>query len=465
MADTSQESEVVLASLAANRYGYGAWPGDVQAIATEGAVNWLSKQLGMSANDPNYARQIGRPLYRNLQIPYYTSSDKSPTGLSEGRKLKASNYTQLQKAVTSMVMTPVRSAYSFHERMIRFWLNLFRVSSSDYALQPLILDFEDQIIRRFYNGTYGQLLIAAFHHPALLIIHQNIASTGRYSRAGRNRKELLIESLAKLLLYQLTLGGTHQDTAGSVLGVANSLSGWSVKPIEKDGQNYWQFDFKEELHEPGTRNLFGKSYREAGREQVEHILLDLANNPATAINLAFQLASHIFGDRPPKDLVDDMAVAYMNSGGHLQSLMLAMIKHPLGWELPAYRKLKNPQDLVYSSYRSLTNFRDVSDVKASTLLSDLERLGQPYLSYREGSDATDYDANWLLPDLLYERLEWCRNFAHLNGVITNGPMLVHQLADIWGPLLSQDLVGTVQNIQDGNKALSMAMLSPWFQYR
>src|SRR5262249_12068735 len=101
----------------------------------------------------------------------------------------------------------------FVERLTQFWSNHFAVSIDKQYLGALAGSFEREAIRPHVLGNFGDLLVAAEMHPAMLLYLDNHLSVGPHSsaarRAGLRRRPARIginENLGREILELHTLG-------------------------------------------------------------------------------------------------------------------------------------------------------------------------------------------------------------------------------------------------------------------
>jgi uncharacterized protein (DUF1800 family) len=166
------------------------------------------------------------------------------------------------------------------------------------------------------------------------------------------------------------------------------------------------FTFLPQLHEPGSRNIVGKSYDQQGEAQARAVIMDLCASPATATHIATKLARHFAGDTPPPALVQRLSANFQQTGGDLPSLYRTLIDSPELWAMPA-AKFKSPWDWMLSSARGI----GLNQLQGQQVAGLMQQLGQPI--WRPGSPAgyDDLDANWAGPDALVRRVEAAERLA------------------------------------------------------
>jgi len=510
------------AAIAANRFGLGARPGELKAIAGD-PRGWLKAQLtpekalpaplaalpdtqddltafrrwivasgliksvgayqdamkpgaphpadGMAAmnrqgaapapaaQDEGYAAALsGQPQVLKVDDPGFTV-EKSFIAWFGPR------YVQAVKARIDVAATTERP---FFERLVHFWGNHFTVSSAKPETQAMPPSFERDVARRHAADNFHAMLLASTQHPGMLIYLDNFVSVGPNSllvrhpmlmpAAYRERLKGLNENLAREILELHTLGVRSGYTQDDVTTFAKVITGWTVKPEGHAGGETGLFNFVGALHEPGAKTVLGQAYPQDGVEQGEAVLRALARHPATARFVATKLVRHFVADAPPPRAVDAIATTFQKADGDLAAVCAALVDLPEAWT-PAPAKVKPPEDYLVSTVRGLGG-PQLNGVQLTALFS---RMGQrPY--FAAGPNGwSDIGADWIGPDAVWKRLE----FAHAvgQGMASAGlnPLAVGD--DILGPQMSpatRDAVGRAESPAQG---LALLLVSPEFQRR
>jgi uncharacterized protein (DUF1800 family) len=469
--------ERLTSAIAANRFGLGSRPGELDAIGGNGR-EWLRAQL---KDAPPRLTDAG------LQ----TSSDILVETLDLRREIRASRQNdasvdaagaQAAAAVLMKVPQLLRPIYieeatarfkeavstdrPFVERLTQFWTNHFAVSVDKNVVLGLAGSLEREAIRPNVLGNFGDLLLAVESHPAMLLYLDNHLSVGPNSKAAQNverrhteRKIGINENLARETLELHTLGVGGGYTQADVTSYAEVITGWSIggsqgrKPQGDPGK----FMFRAELHEPGPKVVLGKRYPDTGYDQGVAVLHDLANNPSTARFIATKLARHFIADDPPSKAVDRIAQAYMSSGGHLPTVYRALIDAPDAWTQPL-AKYKTPSDYIVSSFRGL----QIPFDKVRMPLAPFELLGQR--NYGPGSPAgwPDRSADWDGGSALMKRIEWADAIGQKLGNRRDAAELAPQLL---GATLSSATRTAIARAASGSQAVTLLMAAPEFMRR
>jgi uncharacterized protein (DUF1800 family) len=217
-------------------------------------------------------------------------------------------------------------------------------------------------------------------------------------------------------------GYTQQD----VIGMANCLTGWTIREPRRDPE----YVFKPEFHAEGKKVVMGHTFDYGGEKDGEEALKMLANDPHTAKFISTELARHFVSDNPPQSLVDRMATKYEATGGDIRSVLKTMIDSPEFWSKEAYRaKVKTPFELVASTARTLN-----ADVTVSLpLVQWIGRMGEPLFLCEPPTGYSDRARTWVNAGALLNRLNFALAFGtdHLAGSSVN-------LSAMFGEGASQD---------------------------
>jgi uncharacterized protein (DUF1800 family) len=454
-------------TIAANRFGLGARPGELASIGADGR-DWLRAQLTHAApvvgegSLASTAQLLGQAfaLQREIQAERRSGADvqqKLPQFLKPIYTAEAT--ARFQQAVTT--------DRPFVERLTQFWSNHFAVSVDKQYMAGLAGSFEREAIRPRVLGYFGDLLVAAEMHPAMLVYLDNHLSVGPHStvalranlrRRGEGRVGLN-ENLGREILELHTLGVGGGYTQADVTSFASVITGWSVG----GGNGLFatgpagRFVFRPDNHEPGTKTVLGRQYPDRGYEQGMLVLNDLAQHPSTAHHIAVKLARHFVADDPPPALVERLARTFTEYGGNLSALYRVLIDSPEAWEQPL-GKYKTPSDFIVSSYRGLS--LPVEAGKGP--LAPFELLGQR--TWQPGSPAgwPDASADWDGASALLKRLEWADAVGGRLGSRRDATELAPQLL---GANLT-DATGTaLKRAATGAQAVTLLLAAPEFMRR
>jgi uncharacterized protein (DUF1800 family) len=270
-----------------SRFTYGANPGQVEAVATEGLEKWFGDQLdaklpddslnhlldsfdALKLSNAEIANIYPKPgeVTRRAIKSGVINKDSVQTNKMEYKKLlqdyMAQNGMKPEQELFRQFINQkiLRAAYSnnqLQEVMTSFWFNHFNVSITKNECAQFIPDYERDIIRPNALGKFNDLLLATAKSPAMLYYLDNFSS----SSAIETRPEMVAQKMADtskqaMLLNKLkkakqqrglnenyarevmelhTLGVDGGYTQQDVTQAAKVLTGWSVYPMAAYGNN------------------------------------------------------------------------------------------------------------------------------------------------------------------------------------------------------------------------------------
>lgn len=464
------------AVIAANRFGRGARPGELQSIGSSGP-DWLRAQLagGVPALPglQGSAQILGQVYVVRRQIRAARLAQRRSDLTADPAELKtlARKLPQLLRPLYraeagARLQQAVASEQSFIERLVWFWSNHFAVSVDKGVVSGLAGSFEREAIRPYVLGNFNDLLLAATQHPAMLIYLDNQMSMGPDSRAARNierrnpgRKVGINENLGRETLERHTVSVEGGYTQADVTSFSQVLTGWSIAGPRgwRFGAEPGTFQFRAAMHQPGAQVVMGRRYPDTGYQQGLAVLHDLAHHPATARYVATKLARHFIADDPPPASVERMARAFLDSEGDLPTVYRALIDSPEAWRQPL-AKFKSPADYIVSIYRGL----DLPVHAQRAPLGLFAILGQPI--WRPGSPAgwPDRSADWDGASELLKRIEWADAVGQRVGPRRDARQLAPQL-------LADNLSGptrqAIARAESGAQAVALLLASPEFMRR
>jgi uncharacterized protein (DUF1800 family) len=343
----------------------------------------------------------------------------------------------------------------FAERLVWFWSNHFCVSADKGNVRPICGAYEREAIRAHVLGRFGDMLLAAESHPAMLIYLDNARSIGPASTAGVRQKRGLNENLAREILELHTLGVRSVYKQEDVTSFANVITGWTVVPPRQDPARAGEFQFNARMHEPGAHTVIGKSFPDGGMEQGRAVLAALSRHPATAKHLATKLARHFVADDPPAALVARLAKQFLDSDGNLKELAKALVTAPESWD-PARGKLKRPSEWIVAALRAGgTTPPDIGPVMQAQNL-----LGEPLWRPSAPKGFADESGPWL--DGLSQRLDIANAFARRLAA-TADPR--EMLEETLGPIASSETRQAITRAESRPQALALLFMAPEFVRR
>jgi uncharacterized protein (DUF1800 family) len=459
------------AVIAANRFGLGARPGELDRARGD-ARAWLLRQVAGSRPIPDEIRRL--PASAEIFKTYSELRRERNEAKSDGeaaKRLLGALRTKLAPYYLDQVAARYRIAAttqeSFRERLVHFWTNHFAVSADKPQVIALAGTLENEAIRPHVAGRFADLLLAVEAHPAMILYLDNQASIGPGSqlaqRRGRraaadSRKLGINENLAREILELHTLGVDGGYTQQDVTTFARALTGWSIGTDRVlMGGTPGKFAFHDAAHDSGAKTIMGTRYGQSGVAQPRAVLADLAKHPATAQHIAVKLARHFIADEPPPEDVARLAKAFRDSDGDLPTVYRALLDTSAAWSDTAV-KFKTPHELVVSGMRML----DFVPAEPRQVAAPFELLGQR--PYTPGSPAgwPDTATHWDGPDALLKRIEWAGTVAsRVAG--REQPLSLGERS--LGAALNERTRVAIARASSAEQGITLLLASPEFQRR
>src|SRR5690606_3674134 len=460
----------IAAAIAANRYGLGARPGELDRIGTD-PRGWLREQI---EGPPPLLRGADLPSSAQILSAAFGPADDAPPAERFAAALQ--EYRRVYSAeVAARFASAVATDRPFVERLTHFWTNHFAVSVDKLAVVGVAGALEREAIRPHVLERFVDMLLAVERHPAMLLYLDNYLSVGpgspvaTYLAARRKaRPPGLNENLAREILELHTLGVDGPYGQDDVIRLAEVLTGWSIggtgrmprAVLERLGADLGEpgaFRFRPALHEPGAKEVRGRRDRDSGEARGEAVRRGLAAHPSTARCVATKLARHFIADEPADAAVARIERAFVESDGDLPSVYAALIDAAEAWREPL-AKFKTPNDYVISTYRGL----EIPTTGRPREIAAFETLGQK--TYAPGSPAgwPDLSSSWDGASALLARIEWAAALGARIGSRRRAATLAPQLL---GGTLSATTLRAIELAATAEQALTLLLAAPEFMRR
>lgn len=403
---------------------------------------------------------LNKDSVQNLAKPEYRAALKKLMD-ANGYKLPQ----ELQRQLINQKI--IRAAYGqnqLQEVLTDFWFNHFNVSLTKGQCQQYVLTYERDAIRPNVLSRFETLLEATAKHPAMLEYLDNASSVSMdndlarrqeknaFAKAARQRLEALSddstrkgsavlqqfvkarktqglnENYAREIMELHTLGVDGGYTQKDVTEVARALTGWSVKPMYKEGPGMrlmeaanpaalqkrgfvleGDFLFRADKHDESPKTILGKNYpANGGYTEGEKVLQMLANHPSTAKFICTKLATRFVCDTPSAELVNKMADAFLQSGGDIKTVLITMVNSKDFWNTKSLReKVKSPFEFAISAIRA-TN----ADVEQPFQIYNwCNKMGQRFYFYQAPTGFPDRAGYWINTGSLLNRMNFGLAFA------------------------------------------------------
>ena len=445
---------------ALNRFGLGARVGQKSQISD--VRGWLKGQLES-------------PLSAGVQGPSLAERGRIVTDLRSAQRSQdqdaladvRARIRDLQSADFGRLLDRrVTTDRPFAERLVAFWSNHLCVSiEAKRQVAILAGHYEDDVIRRHALGSFTEMVLASAKHPAMLFYLDNLQSIGPGSRAGRQTARRgtargLNENYARELLELHTVGVRGGYQQADVEALARILTGWTVAgvgPGARPGEGLG-FAFRAILHEPGTKSVLGRRYRNGGLGEGEAVIRDLCAHPATASFVAEKLVRHFVDDEPPIEAVATIADVFESTEGDLRAVSRALVDLEAAWD-PDHVKFRTPQDWLTAVFRAV--HAEEAPEPMAPLLRQLRHTPWAPAAPKGFGDSR---REWADPDSLMNRAELARSVARRAG--QGGGLDPRMLADVMDvdagdPLLTMLADSSIP----ARERLALAFGGPAFQWR
>jgi uncharacterized protein (DUF1800 family) len=247
----------------------------------------------------------------------------------------------------------------------------------------------------------------------------------------------LNENYAREVMELHTLGVDGGYVQADVTEVARALTGWTVRPMMKDGYGErlakmqqsrlgknmatteGDFLFLAVRHDQQEKTVLGKKYpSNGGLNEGLEVLHQLATHSSTARFICKKIATRFVCDTPSATLVATMSDVFTKTGGDIKQTMIAMLNSREFWKKEVLRsKIKSPFELVVSTLRA-TN----ADLRNPNQLYDwCTRMGQKIYSYAAPTGFPDKASFWVNTGSLLNRMNFGLAIAaqRIPGVVMN----------------------------------------------
>ena len=455
-------SQVQEAIIAVNRFGLGARSKEL----IEAQVNpkqWLLSQMVPPSFD--LSRINTESAFRQFAI-YREEQKRAREITNDSNNKEMVNFSKPLRQTQKKILFDgfwhsVETTQPFSVRLLDFFSNHFSVSTSSIPLYTLAPLLEREAIAPFIFSRFEDMLIAVIQHPAMLIYLDNTKSTGPNSKIGRNNKKRgLNENLAREIFELHTLGLDSGYKINDIQELAKAISGWSISyphEIKKFG-----FIYRDRQHEPGTRIILGREYRDLGIQQGRAILRDLARDPNTARFISNKLVTYFINDKPDELLVNDMVDTWIKTKGDLRQVITTLIEHHKSWDFDR-NKFKTPREFVVSTLRALNLNRNISRPFFKSIVYHIATLGQQPFGSGSPSGYPLKASAWTGSDALMKRIDWVNR---LNAVVpklkTNTLEIAQQL---FGDFITEQTLRSIKRAESDRQARTLLFMSPEFQRR
>jgi uncharacterized protein (DUF1800 family) len=446
-----------------SRLSFGARPGEAEKLLAMGLDKWVQQQLEQSLPDTELEKRLSGydalSLDNETIVNRYLNAGQVVRMMQRNGTLSRDSMAKLEKAdyrkdllklmqekglklpqelnrqlVAQKLIRAVYSENQLQELMTDFWFNHFNVSVTKGQSQPYVLTYERDAIRPHTLGKFESLLKATAQHPAMLYYLDNASSGSDNNAMNQRIKKMapansklkkqagLNENYAREVMELHTLGVDGGYVQADVTEVARALTGWTVRPMMKDGYGErlakmqqsrlgknmatteGDFLFLAVRHDQQEKTVLGKKYpSNGGLNEGLEVLHQLATHPSTSKFICKKIATRFVCDTPSATLITAMADVFTKTGGDIKQTMIAMLNSREFWKKEVLRsKIKSPFELVVSTLRA-TN----ADLRNPNQLYDwCTRMGQKIYSYAAPTGFPDKASFWVNTGSLLNRMNF-----------------------------------------------------------
>ena len=359
-------------------------------------------------------RKILRKKYKNDKNKY--RDEKNKLRHKTGQKFFESNELTIRHNEAINGKAPV------FERFWHFWGNHFAISEKDYLAEYSTGPYQREIIRPNMVNTFEKMVIDVTTSWCMIQHLDNSESVGPLSRIGIKSRETINENHARELLELHTISPKAGYSQKDVLQMTYVMTGWQYKwdPKRLESGDVW-FNF--EKHQPKEKTILGKTYAAASKRALYNVIKDLVHHPNCKRFIATKLCRHFITDNPTEDMIRPIIQAWEKSDGYLPEIHKAVVKtafeytsttkkfqQPETWVLQMVHMFElywipKPERMKYNFKREPTDLQ--SEIKWA-----LEELG--HLPYRpaQPNGWSDFEADWISPELIIRRLIFASKMAN-----------------------------------------------------
>ena len=403
--------------IALNRVTFGARDSDVAKVSAIGWEAWVDEQLNPPNGDDSLTARALKDA--TLRITYGERNDSQGTwpavdedrpldtlamtadelnniynDVNRTRTLPQNEINRIAEEVTASTwIRNTQSPFQVREFMTDFWHNHFNVASAKGSLVMFMLPIYDQdIMRKHALGNFTDLVNANARSTAMLFYLDNAVSRATTPNENYARELLELHTMGSDAYLGVSSPGTGVNAQGvpisagfsdqDILQASRALSGWTVgmgqrisntRSLPANGQ----FVYEPTYHNRNATSFLGfnlASLQPAataenqadGIAQGNKVLELAAQHEKTAKFIVGKIARRIFGDNPPKAVIDSAVKTWLDNRQSPEQIKLVMETFLMSNEIMqgTATKVRRPYEKIIAFART-TNSR----IRPSRLLS------------------------------------------------------------------------------------------------
>ena len=356
-------------------------------------------------------RKVLRKKYKNDKNAYRKAKDK--LSIKTGERFFELNEHAIRHYQTKYSNQPV------FERFWLFWGNHFAISEKDSLADFSTGPYQREIIRPNMIKTFEDMVQEVTRSWCMIHHLDNSESVGPNSKRGIESRDTINENHARELLELHTVSPEAGYTQDDVINLAYIMTGWGHKWNNKvlETGDVW---FDQDKHQKGEKIVLGKKYKNEGKRELSKVIHDLSNHPQCIKFVSTKLCRHFITDNPTKDMVDPVIKAWTNSNGNLIKIHKAVIKQAYKnnnftykFQLPEVWIMQLSRifdlNLPISSKKMKYEFKFEPSNRQGQLTWYLNEVGHSPYRPKQPNGWSDYEVDWVSPELLLRRLWFASN--------------------------------------------------------
>ena len=356
-------------------------------------------------------RKVLRKKYKNDKNAYRKAKDK--LSIQTGERFFELNEHAIRHYQTKYSNQPV------FERFWLFWGNHFAISEKDSLADFSTGPYQREIIRPNMIKTFEDMVQEVTRSWCMIHHLDNSESVGPNSKRGIESRDTINENHARELLELHTVSPEAGYTQDDVINLAYIMTGWGHKWNNKvlETGDVW---FDQDKHQKGEKIVLGKKYKNEGKRELSKVIHDLSRHPQCIKFVSTKLCRHFITDNPTKDMVDPVINAWTNSNGNLIKIHKAVIKQAYKnnnftykFQLPEVWIMQLSRifdlNLPISSKKMNYEFKFEPSNRQEQLTWYLNEVGHSPYRPKQPNGWSDYEVDWISPELLLRRLWFASN--------------------------------------------------------
>lgn len=408
-----------------DRIGWGANAAQLKELSSMGAARLLDEQLDPHAGsalppqvaDELASLEVNAPLTK--LIPPIVREERALRRMARNAgdaertesTLRAINQRKAEltrEAMSQELLLAVYAHDQLRQRLTWFWLNHFNVFRAG-NIGPMMADYTQRVIAPRVLGRFRDLLAATMFSPQMLL----------YLNNAQNAREHINENYAREVMELHTLGVGNGYSQADVTHLAYALTGLGVDLVDRPTRyqparraplmRRGLVVFNPARHDPRPTVVLNHSLAGPGLPEIEQVITLLADSPATARHVSFELAQYFISDTPDPRLVAAMAATWRRSHGDIAAVLRTLFLSPQFAASLSQPFFKDPMRYVLSAVRASVDDRIITDPQP--MLGMLRRLAEPLYGRQTPDGYPLSSAAWKSPGQLTERFEVARTIA------------------------------------------------------